>query len=254
MHGAGHIGEELTLMILEVCIDSVESAIAAQEGGAGRVELCADLDHGGTTPSAGMIKSVRGWASIAVHVMIRPRSGDFCYSDLEFEVMKHDVLKAKELDADGVVFGILTPEGTVDVARTRVLVELARPMAVTFHRAFDECSNLPHALAELVPLGVDRVLTSGGKGSVQDGVESLADLVRRANRSIKVLAGGGVTLENVREIVTRTKVEEVHSLSSVSTMQGSLARAKLFDAPKRVVDASRVSRMVTLLNELASQH
>lgn len=241
-------------MMLEVCIDSVESAIAAQEGGAGRVELCAGLDHGGTTPSAGMIKSVRGWASIAVHVMIRPRSGDFCYSDLEFEVMKHDVLKSKELEADGVVFGILTTQGAVDAARTRVLVKLARPMAVTFHRAFDECSDLPHTLAELVRLGVDRVLTSGGKGSVQDGIESLADLVKRANRSIKVLAGGGVTLENVKEIVARTRVDEVHALSSVSAMQGSLPRAKHFDAPKRVVDASRVRRMVNLLNELASEH
>ena len=238
-------------MILEVCIDSVESAIAAERGGARRVELCADLDHGGTTPSARMIRAVREKVSINVHVMIRPRAGGFCYSDSEFETMKNDILETRKLGVDGVVFGILTNEGNVDVVRTRMLLEMARPLSVTFHRAFDENPDLFASLAELTHLGVDRVLTSGGQPDVQAGLQTLAKLVQSAGSSIKVLAGGGITMENVQEVVRRTGVNEVHALSSVSSpLTVHTLHPKFFHSPQRVVEESKVRRMVELLENL----
>ena len=234
-----------------MCIDSVESAIAAERGGASRVELCADLDHGGTTPSAGIIKSVRESVSIKVHVMIRPRAGEFCYSDSEFEVMKKEILEAKKLGADGVVFGILTNENRVDVVSTRTLLEIARPLSVTFHRAFDETDDLFNALAELTQLGVDRVLTSGGEPNVQAGLQVLARLVQTAGTSIKMVAGGGITFENVQEVIRRTGVNEVHALTSVSTQLADHSfQSKFFHSPQRVVDESRVRGMISLLENL----
>lgn len=239
-------------MILEVCVDSVESALAAQEGGAGRVELCADLEHGGTTPSAGMIKAVRDRVSIALHAMIRPRPGDFCYSDLEFDVMKRDVQMAKELRVDGIVVGILSPQGTIDVERTRVVADLARPLSVTFHRAFDECSDLQKAIVDLDGLGIDRVLTCGGKANVLEGLDMLACLVRGVEGSIKIMAGGGMTLENLGEIVTKAGVEEVHVLTAVTTIvPQSIGRSGLFDSPKKVVDVSKVAAVVNVLRDHA---
>ena len=239
-------------MILEVCVDSVESALAAQEGGAGRVELCADLEHDGTTPGITMIKSVREQVSLKVHVMIRPRAGDFCYSDVEFEVMKRDIQEAKKLGVDGLVFGLLTSDGKIDAARTTILVEMARPLSSTFHRAFDETVDLFAALLELTRLGVDRVLTSGGKPSVEAGIQTLAGLVRKAGSSIIVLAGGGITLENVTDIVEQTGVDEVHALSSVSTtLVRSSSDPKSFHSPRMVADASKVRRMVDILQRLS---
>lgn len=202
-------------MILEVCIDSVESAIAAQKGGAQRVELCADLERGGTTPSAGMIRVVREGISIALHSMIRPRPGDFCYSDYEFDIMVRDVEVAKQLGADGVVFGILTSRGTIDTERARKLVELARPLSVTFHRAIDDCMDLLKAIEDLKEIGVNRVLTSGGKTNVADGIETLKTLVENSGPSLRVMAGGGITFENVRDVVSRSGVREVHALSAL---------------------------------------
>src|SRR5512142_2116911 len=148
-------------MIYEVCIDSVEGAIAAQQGGAQRVELCDNLVEGGTTPSLGTIRLARQRVSIGVNVIIRPRGGDFYYSSLEFEVMRQAILAAKEAGADGVVIGLLLPDGRVDADRTRALVELARPLSVTFHRAIDLCRDSAEALEDLAGIGVDRILTSG---------------------------------------------------------------------------------------------
>jgi copper homeostasis protein len=240
-------------LILEVCIDSVQSAIAAQEGGAGRVELCANLEYGGTTPSMTMIKSVRELVSLKVHVMIRPRAGDFCYSDLEFEAMKREILEAKTLSIDGLIFGILTNDGMIDAARTAILIEMARPLSVTFHRAFDETVNLSAALSELTRLGVDRVLTSGGKPSVDAGIQTLAGLVCEAGSSIKVLAGGGITFENVRSVVEQTGVEEIHARSSVSAVPHNSSDPNLSHSPRIVVDPTKVRRLVDLLQGLSSR-
>jgi copper homeostasis protein len=246
------LSQGLVKMVLEVAVDSVESAIAAQEGGAARVELCADLGHGGTTPSAGMIKAVREHVSLAIYAMIRPRAGDFCYSDLEFEAMEHDVESAKELGVDGIVTGMLTGSGAVDVERTGTLVELARPLFVTFHRAFDACSDLRGSWEDLKGLGVDRVLTSGGKPDIREGALLIADLVHNSYGSIKIVVGGGITFENVEEVVAKTRVKEVHTWTAVSSdVPGDLLRPKTLDLPRTVVDSAKVRRMVNLLRELS---
>ncbi len=203
-------------LTIEVCIDSVESAIASQQGGAQRVELCDNLLEGGTTPSAGAIQVARDNIDIGLQVMIRPRGGDFCYSDIEFAVMQRDVEMAKQLGADGVVFGLLTPDGAVDIARTRQLVELARPLPVTFHRAFDMTADPYQALEDLIQLGIDRVLTSGQEPSVLEGLDLITDLVKVAADRIIVMPGAGITLRNVHKILNQCKAREIHIAESVA--------------------------------------
>jgi copper homeostasis protein len=154
---------------LEICLESCEDAIAAQKGGAQRVELCDNLIEGGTTPSAGMIAMTREYRSIGLQVIIRPRGGDFCYSEIELDAMKYDIHHCKTLGVDGVVFGLLKSDGNIDYERTRELIEIARPMNVTFHRAFDMCKDPYQALEELIELGVDRILTSGQEPTVFEG-------------------------------------------------------------------------------------
>lgn len=195
---------------LEISLDSVESAIAAQRGGVARVELCANLPEGGTTPSAGMIATVRKAIQIGLHVMIRPRAGDFCYSAHEFELMKRDILMAKQLRADGLVLGILCADGTVDVNRTRELVDLARPASVTFHRAFDMAMNLRAALEQVIESGADRVLTSGGESSAEKALDAIQALVHAARNRIGVIVCGGAREHNVRRILDATGAHEVH--------------------------------------------
>jgi copper homeostasis protein len=200
-------------VVLEMCIDSVESAIGSQSGGADRVELCDNLLEGGTTPSAGTIALTRRHIDIALNVIIRPRGGDFCYSDVEFEVMKHDIETAKRLGANGVVIGLLRPDGAVDVERTCMLVQMARPLSVTFHRAFDVCRDPFQALDDLMQLGIDRVLTSGQEPSVMEGIDLIAELVRRAGDRIIIMPGAGVTERNVAKVVAITGAKEVHVFS-----------------------------------------
>ena len=240
-------------MILEVCIDSLESALAAQEGGAARVELCADLEHGGTTSDASVTLSVRERISIALHVMIRPRPGDFCYSRQEIDVMEREIEHAKTLGVDGVVFGLLTERGEVDIQSTRRLLELARPLSVTFHRAFDESADLLRALDDLKDIGVDRVLTSGGKGSILGNVDLLAHLVRRSKGRPVIMAGGGVKFENAAEIVKRSNVNEVHTLSAVLMDDASISSSsRPISDTRKIVDPNKVKTMVHLLGNLSS--
>ncbi len=198
-------------ILLESCVDSVESAVAAEKGGAGRVELCANLTEGGTTPSAGMIALVRQSIRIGLQVMIRPRGGDFCYSDLEFEVMKYDIARARELEADGIVLGILTVDGQVDRERTSELVRLSRPLNVTFHRAFDMVPDPFQALEDLVSLGVDRLLTSGQENSALEGLELITRLVEKAAGRIMVMPGGGISSRNIGRICRNAAFREVHA-------------------------------------------
>ena len=208
-------------IIFEACVDSVESAVAAQEGGADRVELCADLLEGGCTPSAGTIRQARVRLSIGVHVIIRPRGGDFCYSETEFQTMSADVEFAKESGADGVVLGILTENGEVDTERTGELVRQARPLVVTFHRAFDMTREPFAALEALISLGIERVLTSGQEASVLEGAELIAELVARATGRIIVMPGGGITERNAAKIVARTGVREIHA-AAFSSVDGPM--------------------------------
>jgi copper homeostasis protein len=198
-------------VILEICADSAESALAAERGGALRIELCSNLLEGGITPSSGLISTVRSKVGIEVCVMIRPRGGDFCYSAEEFETMEQDVLTAKQLGADGIVFGILHEDGEVDVARTRHLISIARPLKATFHRAFDMSRELSRSLAEIIKAGADRVLTSGGEQNVQDGIPAIAKLVHAAKQRIVVMAGGGVTESNAHSVIEATGVREIHA-------------------------------------------
>lgn len=197
-------------VLIEVCVDSVASAIAAEGGGAQRVELCSDLLEGGVTPSVGLLGVVRSKLSIAVHPIIRPRPGDFCYSDAEFESMQRDIEVAKAEGADGVVLGILRTDGSVDIERTRELVELARPLSVTFHRAFDMSSDLLSALEDVCATGANRLLTSGGEQECIQGLETVTQLVRESHGRVTIMAGGRIGINEAPTIIESTGVTEIH--------------------------------------------
>jgi len=201
-------------LTLEVCVDSVESALAAQAAGADRIELCQALFEGGLTPSAGLIEQVRSRVSLKLAVMIRPRGADFCYSEAEFAVMKRDLLLARKLSADVLVLGLLKPDGTIDRERTRELRELARPLPVTFHRAFDMTRDPREALETLIDLGVDRVLTSGQERSALEGLDLIAELVRLAGDRIVVMPGGGLNERNLARILRQSGAREFHVSAS----------------------------------------
>ncbi|WP_176555083.1 copper homeostasis protein CutC [Butyricimonas sp. Marseille-P3923] len=194
---------------VEVCTFSLESCVNAQTAGADRVELCAAMYDGGTTPSAGIIRMARKLLSIELYVMIRPRGGDFLYSGQEFELMKEEIRHVKESGADGVVLGILKADGTVDVERTRELVELAAPLKVTFHRAIDMTRDLNEALEDVIRAGCYRVLTSGGRNTVAEGLEQIRALTKRAAGRVQVMAGSGVNAANTRSLLD-AGVDAVH--------------------------------------------
>ena len=191
-------------VLIEVCVDSVASAAAAERGGAQRIELCSDLLEGGITPSLGLLQAVRAGVSLPLHVIIRPRGGDFCYSEEEFDIMRRDIEIAKRAGADGVVLGILLPSGCVDATRTRQLSELARPMSTTFHRAFDMSADLQHSLEDVCQTGANRLLTSGGEPDCLQGTAAIAKLVKSARGRIHIMAGGGINAGNVAQILQRT--------------------------------------------------
>lgn len=197
-------------ILVEACVDSVASSIAAERGGARRLELCDALFDGGTTPSAGMIAACKAQVSIPVFVMIRPRGGGFVYSDEERDVMRRDVAVARELGADGIVIGGLLPDFSIDLALVRSLLDEASGLPVTFHRAFDFTPDPAKSLESLAGAGVQRILTSGGAPTAVEGATALRELVTRAGSRVVVMAGGGVREENVRDLVSVSGVREVH--------------------------------------------
>ncbi|MEC5142576.1 copper homeostasis protein CutC [Chitinophaga sp. 212800010-3] len=199
------------MFTLEICAASVASCIAAEDGGANRIELCDNLLEGGTTPSHGTIAVARDKVKIDLYPIIRPRGGDFLYTDLEFEVMIKDIERCKQLGCNGVVIGILTPDGRIDKQRCKLLTELAWPMGVTFHRAFDMTDNPFEALEDIISIGCERILTSGSRNTAVEGAPLLKDLLERANDRIAIMAGSGVRSGNIAQLIKATGIMEYHT-------------------------------------------
>lgn len=197
--------------LLEIAVDGVEKATAAERGGADRIELCADLSVGGLTPSRELLRRVRGTVHIPIYSMIRPRPGNFVCSDSEFAEMERSIAVATECGMDGVVLGVLRKGSKIDVGRTRRLVDLARPLPVTFHRAFDECADLQKTLEGVIQTGAVRVLTSGGAKTALQGAAKLAELMATARDRILILPGAGITHSNIAKIAEKTGAIEFHS-------------------------------------------
>lgn len=208
-------------MTIEIVVYNIESALQAQLGGANRIELCDSPGDGGTTPSYGVIAQVLRKLLIEVYVMIRPRGGDFCYTADEFQSMRHDIEACKKLGAHGVVFGILTNDGNIDLKRCKELIDLARPMKVTCHRAFDMSRDAMQSLEDCITAGFDRILTSGQTPKAIQGVELISMLVKKAKERIIIMPGSGVNEETVSDIVSKTKAKEIH-FSAIASRESEM--------------------------------
>jgi copper homeostasis protein len=226
------------MRIVEVCAGDIQSAQAAAQGGAQRIELCAALELDGLTPSAGLIEAARALPNLKLHVLIRPREGNFVYDANEVEIMYNDILLAKRLGADGVVIGALTWDGDIDVNTCRHLIEAAEGMQVTFHRAFDQCNDPQKALEEIISLGCTRILTSGQKATAEAGIPLLKQLVDQANGRIIIMPGAGVNTENAWRILHETGATEIHG-SFRSDQKGRM-----------ITDANIVNEVVESINDM----
>ncbi|MDQ1406903.1 MAG: copper homeostasis protein [Acidobacteriaceae bacterium] len=203
-------------ILLEISVEALEAAAAAERGGADRIELCRDLSVGGLTPDLASLRAVRQQIQIPIFVMIRQRAGDFVYAPNEFTQMKKSIAVAEDSGADGMVLGILKANRTVDIDRTRELVELAKPLPLTFHRAFDACPDFSQALDDVVRCGASRILTSGGSASALEGVDNIAMLILMADQRVTIVPGAGINMRNILQIAAATGAREFHSgLSSV---------------------------------------
>lgn len=196
--------------IIEICANSVESAIQAQLGGANRIELCDNLMEGGTTPSIGMIKCAVKNLDIPINVIIRPRGGDFCYSEIEFESMLNDIFILKETGINGVVVGVLKPDGSIDLERCKKLIDAARPLEITFHRAFDMVKNPFQSLEDIISMGIERLLTSGLQQTAQQGSTLISELNRLANGRLIIMPGSGINENSISELIQTTACREYH--------------------------------------------
>ncbi len=197
-------------IVFELCAESIEACLAARDGGANRIELCSALSEGGLTPSHGLIAEAVEQTGLPIHVMLRPRGGDFVYTDLEFGVMLNDLTHLRGLGVSGIVSGLLHPDQTVDVERTALLVALAAPLEVTFHRAFDQAADLSRALEDVIRTGCHRILTSGGEHAVETGAHRLAQLVDQADGRIAIAVGGGLRIQNAAAIAHSTGASHFH--------------------------------------------
>jgi len=242
---------------LEICVDNVESAIDAQKAGADRVELCNNLIEGGTTPGYGAILSARNNLNIGLNVIIRPRGGDFLYSDLEYDIMKRDIDICGECGVDGIVLGILKSDGTIDVERTAKLIELAHPMSTTFHRAFDMCSDPVQGLEDVIASGADRLLTSGQKDKAQDGAELISQLVGQAGGRIIIMPGSGINESNIAQIARETRAKEFH-LTGRKVIDSDMIFKRLNismggatgipEFSRKVTDPEKIKNIINILN------
>lgn len=243
--------------IFEVCSNSLRSSLAAQCGGADRVELCSSIPEGGTTPSYGEIACNRRALDIKLNVIIRPRGGDFLYSEDEICVMEEDIRMCSQLGVDGVVFGVLTPEGEVDAAVNSRLILAAEGMTKTFHRAFDMCSDMSGALEDIISLGFDTVLTSGGDNTAEQGAERIAQLVKQAGDRITIMAGCGVNMYNISYIKRVTGAKAYHFSARSSYESGMKQRncsvsmggtVKIEEYSYNYTDSDKVKECINKLN------
>lgn len=242
---------------LEVCVDSVDSAIIAQQAGAQRVEFCDSLIEGGTTPSFGQLEWAKKQLTIKNYVIIRPRGGDFLYNDNEFEIMKSDIHCCGKLKMDGVVIGMLNADGTVDTKRCAELVAIAKSynMGVTFHRAIDRTNDIFKAMEDIIALGCERILTSGGCKTAMEGVDVIKQLIQKANNRIIIMPGAGVTPENAAEILQKTGASEIHGTlkntypSNMKYLNSNMSSGSNDNGISRA-DGDKIKKVVTLLNSL----
>jgi copper homeostasis protein len=242
---------------MEVCANSVASALAAQAGGAIRIELCGSLTEGGTTPSYAQVALAKQLLSIKVYPIIRPRAGDFLYSDLEFNLMKADIAICKVLNCEGVVIGILKDDGSIDKERCAELIALAAPMRVTFHRAFDRCNDLKKGLEDIIELGCERVLTSGGELAAIKGAVVIAELIELAKGRIIVMPGAGISTGNISRLIQTTGATEFHASAKrplESKMQFKNMRlnmgSSVDDFNYELTDSEMVSSLIKLANSV----
>lgn len=202
--------------ILECCVDSVESAIHAATGGASRLELCANLIIGGTTPDVALVKEIRKYSDIRIHALIRPRFGDFCYTEHEMEIMKSQICALKEAGVEGVVIGVLDVDGNLDISKMKELMQEARGLSVTLHRAFDMCKDPFQALEEVISLGVHTILTSGQKASAWEGRELLCQLIKQADGRIDIMAGAGISASVIEKLIPVTTGTSYHMSGKIT--------------------------------------
>jgi copper homeostasis protein len=244
---------------LEVCVDNITSALEAQSAGAHRIELCNSLIEGGTTPGYGTILSARNNLNISLNVIIRPRGGDFLYSDNEFDIMRRDIDICGESGVDGIVLGILLPSGAIDVERCAKLIEFAHPMSATFHRAFDMCSDPVRGLEDVIATGADRLLTSGQKDKAGDGAELISQLVGQADERIIIMPGSGINESNIAWLALVTGASEFH-LSGRKTIESEMLFRRdgimmggvpgIAEFSRKVTDPEIVKQMINILNTI----
>jgi copper homeostasis protein len=242
-------------MTLEICVDNIEAALLAQAAGADRIELCANLYEGGVTPSYTYINYAVQNLSIPVFPIIRPRGGDFLYSNAELEIMKTDIIKCSELGCKGIVLGLLQKDGTIDIAKTKDLVKLATGMEVSFHRAFDRTHNALDNLQRVIDTGCTRLLTSGLYSNVEHGIHVLQQLVEAAKNTIIIMPGSGVRTKNLEKLITVTGAKEFHSSAttySKSAMEYFNPNFTKEENNYRMVDVEEVRKMKYILTQLAN--
>lgn len=241
---------------IEVCANSAYSGIMAQKGGATRIELCAGIPEGGTTPSYGEIKAAKENLDIVLNVIIRPRSGDFLYSPLEIEIMKNDIRMCKQIGVDGVVFGCLTPDGDIDIALCETLMKEAEGLSVTFHRAFDVCRSPFESLEQIIDMGFDRILTSGQQPTAFQGRELIAELQKKAAGRIIIMPGCGVNETNIDELCNTTGCFEFHTSARCSIPSAMIYKnenvsmggeVKISEFANNVTSPERVNQCVEIL-------
>ncbi len=238
---------------IEICVDSVESAVNAQAAGANRIELCNSLFEGGTTPSSGIISSARENLSIDLHVIIRPRGGDFLYSDHEYDIMRRDIEICGEYGVNGIVIGILRLDGEIDIERTAKLTELAQPMTTTFHRAFDMCTDPFRGLQNVISSGANRLLTSGQKNIAAEGTELINELIKKASSKIIIMPGSGIDESNIEQIAKGTGATEFH-LSGMKLIESNMTVRRDFviidrisGLSKKVADPEKIKNIINIL-------